>query len=45
MAQVYLTQAQERQAKAEKQLRIWIATQVTNQRDCKKDRLKILHSK
>ncbi len=32
MAQVYLTQAQERQAKAEKQLRIWIATQVTNQR-------------
>lgn len=33
MAQVYLTQAQERQAKAEKQLRIWIATQVTNQRD------------
>lgn len=36
MAQVYLTQAQERQAKAEKQLRIWIATQVTNQREIAK---------
>lgn len=36
MAQVYLTLAQERQAKAEKQLRIWIATQVTNQREIAK---------
>ncbi len=33
MAQVYLTQAQERQAKAEKQLRIWIATHIRKTQD------------